>query len=128
MKKIYLTISLLCLFSMNSMADDPNGEPINFGVGGNGGGGTFDPTNGSDPIGRSPIVRPNVSIEDHVLYFNNSHPDYTLTLLDEDGFVAYQAFVPAGVSVVVLPATLSGEFELRLDFGSTYYFYAFIEL
>jgi hypothetical protein len=29
---------------------------------------------------------------------------------------------------IAMPATLSGEFELRLDFGNTYYFYAFIEL
>ena len=51
-----------------------------------------------------------------------------LTLLDEDSEVVYQTVVPSSVSVVVLPATLSGDFELQLDYGGNYYFYCEIAL
>ena len=33
-----------------------------------------------------------------------------------------QTVVPSSVSVVVLPATLTGDFELQLDYGGNYYF------
>jgi hypothetical protein len=49
-------------------------------------------------------------------------------LLDEDGEVAYQTSVPNSASIVVLPTTLSGDFELQLDYGGDYYFYCDIAL
>ena len=53
--------------------------------------------------------------------------DYTLSLYDEDGEVAYSVFVPAGTTQIVLPSTLSGSFELRFETDS-YYYYGYIEL
>ena len=81
-----------------------------------------------NPMPKTPIRPPKVSINDYTLFFNSAHSDYTLTLFDEDGETAYQTIVPAGINVVILPATLSGDFELRLDFGGPYYFYGFISL
>jgi hypothetical protein len=53
--------------------------------------------------------------------------DFTLELLDEDGVVVYSAYVPAGTTQIVLPSTLSGDFELRLV-ADTYYYRGYISL
>jgi hypothetical protein len=53
--------------------------------------------------------------------------DYTLNLYDEDEDVVYSVFVPAGTTQVILPTTLSGNFELRFE-TDTYYYYGFIYL
>ena len=53
--------------------------------------------------------------------------DFTLVLLDEDGVVVYSVYVPAGTTMIVLPSTLSGDFELRLV-ADTYYYRGYITL
>ena len=53
--------------------------------------------------------------------------DYTLELRDENGVVVYSVFVPAGTTMVVLPSTLSGSFEIRLV-GDSYYYRGYIDL
>ena len=53
--------------------------------------------------------------------------DYTLELRDENGVVVYSVFVPTGTTMVVLPSTLSGSFEIRLV-GDTYYYRGYIDL
>ena len=53
--------------------------------------------------------------------------DFTLELLDEDGVVVYSVYVPAGTTLIVLPSTLSGDFELRLV-ADTYYYRGYITL
>ena len=78
---------------------------------------------------RMPAARPNVGQDGHTLYFNNVGYDLTLVLLDEDGEEVYTTIVPAGTTSVVLPSTLSGDYELQLNHDdSLYYFYADIEL
>jgi hypothetical protein len=43
--------------------------------------------------------------------------------------VAYSTIVPAGTGTVTLPATLTGDYELRLYPGGTaYFFYGFVTL
>jgi hypothetical protein len=63
----------------------------------------------------------------YVLTLPAFEDDYTLELRDEDDVVVYSAFVPAGTTQVVLPSTLSGDFEIRLV-GDTYYYRGYIEL
>ena len=46
---------------------------------------------------------------------------------DEDGVVVYTTYVPAGTTMIVLPSTLSGDFEIRLV-GDTYYYRGYITL
>jgi len=125
MKKVLLLFAFLCGLSINSYAQ--NGGLVNLefsveiikgiGIG--------------NPFPKSPVLppeAPEATQEGNVLTFTSTHDDYTLTLLDEDGEVAYQAVVPSTVNVVVLPTTLSGEFELQLDYGGNFYFYCEIEL
>ena len=79
--------------------------------------------------GKMPLRIPTIILDDSQVYFHDTHPDYTLTLLNEDGDVVYSTVVPAGTSTVTLPATLTGDYELRLyPDGSNFYFYGDITL
>lgn len=122
MKKVILIIALFCSVSLFASGMDIIG--LDFSVG-------LVVKTGSHPQPKSPETPPDApeaTLEDNVLTFTSSHDDYTLTLLDEDSEVAYQTVVPSSVSVVVLPATLSGDYELQLDYGGNYYFYCEIAL
>lgn len=131
MKKFFVFI-LLSLISVKGMAQEPIvslGEPLFFGVmTNNNGGGILNPGNGQPSVPRTPIASPNISQDSHTLYFNNVGYDLTLVLLDEDGEEAYATFVPAGTTAVVLPSTLSGEYELQLLPGGSFYFYTIVTL
>ena len=131
MKKFFVFI-LLSLFMVKGMAQEPVvslGEPLFFGVmTNNNGGGILNPGNGQPSVPRTPIASPNISQDSHTLYFNNVGYDLTLVLLDEDGEEAYTTFVPAGTTAVVLPSTLSGDYELQLLPGGSFYFYTVIQL
>ena len=66
---------------------------------------------------RGPIEAPTVYIEDYSLSFEASHPDYVLNIKDEDGGVVYTTTVYSAVTLVTLPATLSGNYEIELVYG-----------
>lgn len=124
MKKLFFVLVLLCYVSTKVSAQHVINE-LTFIVEHVNTGGT------NNPLPKSPELPPDApeaTLEDNVLTFTSAHDDYTLTLLDEDGETAYQTSVPSSVSIVVLPATLSGDFELQLDYGGNYYFYCDIEL
>ena len=67
---------------------------------------------------RSPIEVPLVYIDDHTLTFAVGHPDYTLIIKDEDGTVAYSTVVYSTETLVTLPSTLSGDYEIQLVMGN----------
>jgi len=64
--------------------------------------------------GRGPIEVPLVYIEDNTLTFEVNHPDYVLTIKDEDGEVVYTTTVFTTDTEVILPSTLSGDYEINL--------------
>lgn len=68
-----------------------------------------------------------ITQDDYVLSMPTFEDDFTLELLDEDGVVVYSVYVPAGTTLIVLPSTLSGDFELRLV-ADTYYYRGYITL
>jgi hypothetical protein len=65
--------------------------------------------------------------EEFVLTLPAFEDDYTMELRDENDVVVYSVFVPAGTTMVVLPFTLSGCFEIRLV-SDTYYYRGYIDL
>ena len=67
--------------------------------------------------GKSPMRPPVVYIDDYTLTFVVDHPDYVLTIKDEDGDVVYTTTVYSAETQVVLPSTLSGEYEVELRMG-----------
>ena len=68
--------------------------------------------------GRGPVEVPLVYIEDNTLTFEVNHPDYVLTIKDEDGDVVYSTTVFSTQTQVVLPSTLSGDYEIQLVMGN----------
>jgi hypothetical protein len=68
-----------------------------------------------------------ITQDDYTLTMPAFEDDFTLELLDEDGVVVYSVYVPAGTTLIVLPSTLSGDFELRLV-ADTYYYRGYISL
>lgn len=84
----------------------------------------------SGPGGGSTLAPPRplyITQDDYVLTLPAFEDDYTLELRDENDVVVYTDYVPAGTTQVVLPSTLSGDFELRLV-ADTYYYIGYISL
>lgn len=70
-----------------------------------------------------------ITQDDNVLTLPAFEDDFTLQLLDEDETVVYSTYIPAGTTQVILPSTLSGDFEIRLiPFNAIYYFRGYLEL
>ena len=65
--------------------------------------------------GKAPVRPWVIDLTAHVITMQATPCDYTLSLYDDGCDVAYTVFVPAGTTWVTLPATLSGDFELRFE-------------
>lgn len=73
-------------------------------------------------------VRPLVITQDsNVLTLPATPVDYMLELRDENGTLVYYAFIPMGTTQIVLPTTLSGDFEIRLV-ADIYYYIGYLTL
>ena len=120
MKKLFLLFATFCCVAAQAAVNELVDVEFTVEIVNNGELGNQNP--------KSPIELPLATLDGHVLTFTSSHADYTLTLLDENGDDVYQVFVPASTSVVVLPSTLSGSFEIQLDFGGSYIFVSDIVL
>lgn len=115
MKRLLLAIALFIGVGVNSMCDAQIPMHI-IDKGGVGHGNTLAPP------------RPWYITQDgYTLTMPAFEDDFTLELLDEDGVVVYSVYVPAGTTQIVLPYTLSGDFELRLV-ADTYYYRGYISL
>ena len=67
---------------------------------------------------RSPEETPIVYIDAYTLLFEANHPDYVLNIKDEDGDVVYSTVVYSAQTQVVLPSTLSGDYQIELVVGN----------
>ena len=74
------------------------------------------------PLGNSfpktPIETPKVYIEDYTLSFGINHPEYVLIIKDENGQEVYTTTVFSTQPDVILPSTLSGNYEINLVMGN----------
>jgi len=85
------------------------------------------------PVGQNnPLIPPRpwyITQDENVLTIPAFEDDFTLQLLDEDEMVVYSTIISAGTTQVILPTTLSGDFELRLiPFFANYYYRGYISL
>lgn len=87
----------------------------------------FDPTEDYEPLEKGPIVIPSVNLEDHTLYFATSCDGCTLRLVDANDNVVYSTVIPTGTTSLVLPSSLSGEYEIQIIQGNLC-FYGYIYL
>ena len=76
---------------------------------------------------RDLVDPPTVYIEDFTLLFEASHPEYVLNIKDENGDVVYTTTVYSAQTQVVLPSTLSGNYQIELVMGN-WLFTGWIEL
>ena len=123
--KQFLFSLLLCLMSLNAFSQRPqviHGTLIEWQVR------YYDPVIIGHQTPKSPVQAPTASIDGHTLYLYNVDYDLTLCLLDEDGEEAYTVFIPANTASVVLPSTLTGDYELQLLTDGLFYFAGWVEL
>lgn len=74
---------------------------------------------------KSPILVPEVNIDEYTLTFDDSCLGCELRLVDENDNVVYTTVITS--NTLVLPTYLSGEYELQIISG-IYCFYGYIEL
>ena len=67
---------------------------------------------------KTPITAPKVYIDDYTLLFEVNHPEYVLNIKDEDGDVVYSTALYSTQTQVVLPSTLSGDYQIELVVGN----------
>lgn len=118
MRKFFITVFLVGMYFLNANAQ--TGE-VSLGLG------IIDPTSQFPGENKAPVAKPLVWQDGYQLTLSNIFIDYIFCLFDEDGELVYSTYVPAGTTVVYLPTTLSGEFEIRLV-TSSFYFYGYITL
>lgn len=109
MKKLFLTA--LCILMMNTSLFAWDIIPF-----------TVSYEDDQQPIGHSypkvPMRPPMVYIEDYSLSFVADHPNYELFIKDEDGEVVYSTIVTSAMTLVTLPSSLSGDYEIELVMGN----------
>ena len=66
---------------------------------------------------KTPMLAPTVYIDDYTLLFEVDHPEYVLYIKDEDDNVVYSTVVYSILTQVVLPSTLSGNYQIELVMG-----------
>ena len=77
--------------------------------------------------GKSPMRPPVVYLDDYTLTFGVGHPDYELTIKDEDGETVYTTVVTSAETLVTLPSSLTGSYVIELTMGN-WKFVGWIEL
>lgn len=80
--------------------------------------------NGGMP--HAPIKLPSVYIDEHILSVIGTHPDYLVRIVDNND-VLYETQMPSTVNNIILPSTLSGNFQVQLICGN-WMFYGRITL
>lgn len=81
-----------------------------------------DPTEDYEPLHRDSIEIPFVSLDNHTLFFLTPCDGCTLRLLDDNANVVYSTVIASGTTSLVLPSTLSGEYEIQIIQGNIYFY------
>ncbi len=68
------------------------------------------------------MVIPSVAIDEHELFFLESHPLYTIKLEDENGGVVFEQSISEGIQQLEIPLELKGDYKLLLIQGERIFF------
>lgn len=63
-------------------------------------------------------MMPSVAIDEHELFFSDSHPSYIIRLENEDGDVVLEQRIPENVLQQEIPSELKGDYRLILNQGN----------
>ena len=125
-KKVICTTMLVLLGGICMPVNNLHAETvINFQVS------LEDNTKASGGFPRTPIRPVQATLDNNTLYVIGLHAEFLLVIIgksEDENEVVYQTIVPADVNGVELPTTLSGEYEIQLHTGGTYYFFSKIEI
>ena len=119
MKKLFFVLTVAALLPFSSVCINTMAGVIPLEVG------YHDPNNDKPADPKTPVLVPEVSIEDYTLTFDASCLGCELRLLDENGVLVYSSTITS--STLVLPSYLSGDYELQIISG-IYCFYGYINL
>lgn len=90
--------------------------------------GIFDPVPTTTGHGKSPVEIPTIWQDGYELTFQSLHPEYVLDII-QNGIIVYSTNVSKGITIVILPSWLNGEYELQLyPEDSNYYYLGYIVL
>ena len=112
MKNLFFILMSCFFINTHAMAQTPGGNQIDLNLG------WIDPTPVGDGPARTPVDLPTVYLDDYTLTFEASHPEYVLYIKDENETVVYSTVVTSATKEVVLPSTLSGDYEIQLVTGN----------
>ena len=87
----------------------------------------IDPTPSGPGFPKTPPRIPVVEQDENQLIFEASHAEFTLELIQDDE-VVYSVVVPSTTTLVTIPTWVTGDCEIRLITGGTFYFYGYITL
>ena len=119
MKSLFMMLIMVMLPLSNvRVSAEPEEVPLGY----------DDPSYNQENPNKSPVLVPEVSIEDYTLYFNTPCDGYVLRLVDEFDNVTYSTVIPVGATSLILPPYLFGIYELQLiPSNCNYYFYGTID-
>ena len=71
----------------------------------------------NDAPQRTIMMMPSVAIDEHELFFSDSHPSYIIRLENEGGDVVFEQSIPEDVQQQEIPSELKGDYKLILIQG-----------
>lgn len=119
MKRYYLSLLTTILFAGANLF----AEPVTMTVG------IYDHSGTMPSVPKAPPHVPYVDLNGHSITFADGHEDYSLSIIDEYDNIVYSVIVPSALTTLMLPSTLSGSYQLRLEpDNSSIYFYGSLML
>ena len=124
-RTIFFATAIFTLVCATSFAQTPNGgNLLNLEITLSGDG---NHNGGAHPLPKTPIQIPEVYLDGNTLSFDAAIEGCTVRLLDLDENVVFTDFIEENQTSLILPSTLTGEFELQIIRGNII-FYCEIEL
>ena len=118
-KKFFIAVLMMMSLPLCSLQVNAAKLPVGLEIG------FEDPEHNGGKPQKSPVIVPELSIEDYTLTFSTPCYGWTLTLVDENDDVAYTTIITS--DSLVLPSTLSGDYQLRLiPNDGNIYFYGYV--
>jgi hypothetical protein len=108
MKKLFILI--LCILCLNTCLFAREIIPFTVYV--------DDKTSMGHGSPKSPIRPPVVYIDDYTLSFTADHPEYVLTIRNEESDVVYTTVVSSSETQILLPDSISGTYQITLTMGN----------
>lgn len=116
-KRFIVFLLIMAMLPLSNMYVNATQIPLRVGYN--------DPTLGQTNPQKTPILIPEISIEDYTLTFDTSCIGCVFRMLNEYNILVYSTTVTS--NTLILPSYLSGTFEIRLE-TATYYYYGYIYL